>query len=214
MTSSWRARRGGPAAQLEPGDVAITAEGGADVRGGVVPGLPTVAQVAHLLLALLGQARRLPVQLRLLALQEARRRRAARRSASCRPGWRLSSGPTAAGTIRAVHERFVRLPARDDEAGGEGAGAGQSLSRRRGRRGGETGRCNPRRRRSRFSWPPASRRPGCGRSWPRFCLGWAVAARVMSAPHEPKNQKRCRPRLSRGLRDGASNLAPNRGSAG
>jgi hypothetical protein len=109
-------RRGGPAAQLEPGDVAITAEGGVDVRGGVVPGLPTVAQVAHLLLTLLGQAQTLPVQLRLLALQEvsptpscpALRELSARLAPFERPNRR--------DTIRAVHERFVQLPARDDEA--------------------------------------------------------------------------------------------------
>ena len=109
-------RRGGPAAQLEPGDVAITAEGGVDVRGGVVPGLPTVAQVAHLLLTLLGQAQTLPVQLRLLALQEVSP------TPSCPTLRELSARlapferPNRRDTIRAVHERFVQLPARDDEA--------------------------------------------------------------------------------------------------
>ena len=58
-----------PPAALEPGDVAITSGGGVDIRGGVA-GVPTVAQVAHLLLALLEGAQGLPVQLRLLALQE------------------------------------------------------------------------------------------------------------------------------------------------
>ncbi|MGE5200144.1 MAG: hypothetical protein ACM3H9_10925, partial [Rhodospirillaceae bacterium] len=63
-------RRGGRADDLDPGEVALTAEGAVKVSGGVMRGLPTVPQVAHLLLALLGLAQTLPVQLRLLALQE------------------------------------------------------------------------------------------------------------------------------------------------
>ena len=103
-----------PPAALEPGDVAITSEGGVDVRGGVA-GVPTVAQVAHLLLALLEGAQGLPVQLRLLALQEA----------SPAPGCatlrdlssRLSpfERPNRRQTIRDIYRRAAALPARDSE---------------------------------------------------------------------------------------------------
>jgi hypothetical protein len=111
-------RRGGPAAQMEPGDAANTAVGGVDVCGGVVPGLPTVAQVAQLLLTLLGQAQTL--QLRLLALQEVSP------TPSC-PTLREWSArlapferPNRRDTIRAVNERFGQLPARDEDAAAKG----------------------------------------------------------------------------------------------
>ncbi|MFO7691453.1 MAG: hypothetical protein R6V57_00050 [Vicinamibacterales bacterium] len=107
-------RGAGPRAVLEPGDVAITSEGGVDVRGGV-GGVPTVAQVAHLLLALIEGAHALPVQLRLLALQEV----------SPTPGCatlrdlagRLApfERPNRRQTIRDLYERVTALPARDVE---------------------------------------------------------------------------------------------------
>jgi len=106
-------RRSGPAPDLEPGDVAITAEGSVEVRGGIAPGLPTVTQVAHILLTLLGEAKTLPVQLRLLALQDlppaptdtTLREWSARLAAFERPGRQ--------SIIRAVYERFMETPARD-----------------------------------------------------------------------------------------------------
>jgi len=106
-------RGAGPAPDLEPGDVAITPEGGVEVRDRVAPGLPAVAQVAHLLLTLLGEAETLPVQLRLLALQEVSptpgsttlREWSARLATFERPGRQR--------TIREVYERFTRLPAHD-----------------------------------------------------------------------------------------------------
>jgi len=109
-------RRAGPAPGLEPGDVVITPEGGVEVRDGIGPGLPAVSQVAHILLTLLGEAETLPVQLRLLALQEVTptpgsttlREWSARLATFERPGRQR--------TIREVYERFTRLPARDAEA--------------------------------------------------------------------------------------------------
>lgn len=108
-------RREGLGGNLEPGDVAITPQGGVEVRGGIGQGLPAVASIAHLLLALLEEAQALPVQLRLLALeataplpaQATLREWSARLAAFERPGRQR--------IIREVHERFTQLPARDME---------------------------------------------------------------------------------------------------
>jgi hypothetical protein len=103
-------RRPAGETDLEPEDVAITHEGNVEVRAGAAQGVPPVARVAHLLLALLGEARTLPVQLRLLALQEVSptptgttlRDWSARLATFERPGRQR--------TIREVYERFMQLP--------------------------------------------------------------------------------------------------------
>jgi hypothetical protein len=107
-------RGAGPPAALEAGDVALTPDGGVDVRGGAA-GVPTVAQVAHLLLALLEGARGLPVQLRLLALQEVSP------APGCATLRDLSSRlapyerPNRRQTIRDIYQRVAALPAPDSE---------------------------------------------------------------------------------------------------
>ena len=64
------ARGAGSPAALELSDLFITSDGGVEVRGGGAQGVPTVPQVAHVLLALIAGTQALPVQVRLLALQE------------------------------------------------------------------------------------------------------------------------------------------------
>jgi hypothetical protein len=106
-------RRAGPAPDLEPGDVAITAEGRVEVRGGTAPGLPAVAQVAHMLLILLGEAKTLPVQLRLLALQDLSP--APTNTTLSEWSGRLAAfeRPERQRIIRGVYERCMETPARD-----------------------------------------------------------------------------------------------------
>ena len=107
--------RAGPAPELEPGNVAITPEGSVELGGAVAPGMPAVPQVAHILLALLGEAPTLPVQLRLLALQDLAptpgnttlREWSARLASFERPGRQR--------IIRDVYERFMQTPSRAAE---------------------------------------------------------------------------------------------------
>lgn len=107
--------RAGRPVELALGDIAITPEGGVDVRGGERPPLPTVPQAAELLLSLLGAAQTVPVQLRLLALEEVSPTTTAtsllelttRLAAFERPGRR--------DIIRDVYTRFTQLPARESE---------------------------------------------------------------------------------------------------
>lgn len=100
---------------LEAEDVAITPEGGIELRKGTPPGLPPVPQAARILLTLLGEAESLPVQLRLLALQEVSP------TPSCKSVLELSTRlalferPGRQTAIRDVYERFSRLPPRGTE---------------------------------------------------------------------------------------------------
>ena len=107
------ARGAGSPAALELSDLFITSDGGVEVRGGGAKGVPTVPQVAHVLLALIAGTQALPVQVRLLALQEV----------SPTPGCatlrefsdRLApfERPNRRHAIRDVYERFTQAPARD-----------------------------------------------------------------------------------------------------
>jgi hypothetical protein len=108
----------GPAdlsSSLEAGDVAITPDGGIELRRDQPPGLPPVPQAARILLTLLGEAQTLPVQLRLLALQEVSP------SPSCQTLLELSTRlanferPGRQAIIREVYRRFSQLPVRDAE---------------------------------------------------------------------------------------------------
>jgi len=107
-------RGSGPPAVLDPGDVAITSSGGVDLRGGAA-GVPTAAQVAHLLLALIEGAQGLPVQLRLLALQEVSP------TPGCATLRDLSSRlapferPNRRQTIRDIYQRGAAMPAVESE---------------------------------------------------------------------------------------------------
>lgn len=109
------ARRTGAAAGLEPRDVTITAAGGVDVRSGAATGLPAVADVAHILLTLLGEAQTLPVQLRLLALQEVSPTRRDTTLAAWSGTLAAFERPGRQRTIQDVYERFMQLPARDGD---------------------------------------------------------------------------------------------------
>jgi hypothetical protein len=108
-------RRGGPPAEFELEDVAITADGNVEIRGAALQGLPTVPQVGHILLTLLGEAQTLPVPLRLLALQEVSP------TPHCSTVGELSNQlgvferPNRQATIREVFERYMALPARPVE---------------------------------------------------------------------------------------------------
>lgn len=105
-----RAVEGGGA--LTPADVTITPTGGVEVSEDTGQGLPAVAEVARVLLALLEDAESLPVQLRLLALEEV--------SPSPAPltlrEWSSQLGaferPGRQRAIRDVYERFALLRAR------------------------------------------------------------------------------------------------------
>ena len=103
-------RRPGAETGLEPDDVAITHEGHVEVRSAMAQGLPPACRVAHLLLALLGEAETLPVQLRLLALQEV----APTPSGTTLREWSASleafERPGRQRTIRDVYERFMLTP--------------------------------------------------------------------------------------------------------
>lgn len=109
-------RQAGQRAALEFEDIALTPEGGVEVRGVTTRGVPTVPQVAHVLLALLGEAQTPPVQLRLLALQEvsatAGRTTLADFSSQLAPFER----PGRRNTIRELWERCTRAPAREVDA--------------------------------------------------------------------------------------------------
>jgi hypothetical protein len=104
-------RQAGQLAGLDLENVVITADGGAEVRGVSPQGLPTVPQVAHVLLTLLGESQTLPVQLRLLALQEASP------APGCATLRELSERlapferPNRRKAIREVYERSVSRPA-------------------------------------------------------------------------------------------------------
>ena len=96
---------------LTPADVTITPTGGVEVSGDAGQGLPPVAEVARVLLALLEDAESLPVQLRLLALEEVSpapvpltlREWSSQLGAFERPGRQRA--------IRDVYERFALLQA-------------------------------------------------------------------------------------------------------
>ncbi len=102
-------RVGGGDRALEPADVTMTPAGGVEVSGDTAQGLPAVAEVARLLLALLEEAESQPVQLRLLALEAVSpsptgltlREWSARLHAFERPGRQRA--------IRDVYERFAQL---------------------------------------------------------------------------------------------------------
>jgi hypothetical protein len=108
-----RAVEGGGA--LTPADVTITPTGGVEVSEDTGQELPPVAEVARVLLALLEDAESLPVQLRLLALEEV--------SPSAAPltlrEWSSQLGaferPGRQRAIRDVYERFALLRARGTE---------------------------------------------------------------------------------------------------
>jgi hypothetical protein len=78
-------------------------------------GLPTVPQVAHLLLALLGLAQTLPVQLRLLALQEVSPTPGSQTLREFSARLAAFERPNRHDAIRDVYERFLQLPARGPE---------------------------------------------------------------------------------------------------
>ena len=110
-----QSRRGGPPAEFEPEDVAITAEGGVEVRGGASHGLPTVPQVGHVLLTLLGEAQTLPVQLRLLALQEVSPTPRCSTVGEFSNQLNVFERPNRQATIREVFQRYMSLPVRPIE---------------------------------------------------------------------------------------------------
>lgn len=124
-------RRDGSDGDLEPSDVVITPQGAVEIRGAIHRALPSVASVAHLLLALLEEAQALPVQLRLLALEATApsptpatlREWSARLATFERPGRQR--------TIQAVHARSTQLPARDREPPAESSVQMAAASARR-----------------------------------------------------------------------------------
>jgi hypothetical protein len=124
-------RGDGSDGDLEPGDVVITPQGTVEFRDERRRALPSVAGVAHLLLALLEEAQGLPVQLRLLALEAT----APSQASSSLGEWsaRLAAfeRPGRTRTIREVHDRFTRMPAQASEPRAQApARAGAALARR------------------------------------------------------------------------------------
>jgi hypothetical protein len=109
-------RLGGQAADLELEDVAITSGGTVEVSGSASQGLPTVPQAGHILLALLGEAQTLPVQLRLLALQEVSPTPRCSTIREFSTQLAMFERPNRQTTIREVYQRFQALPAVPVEA--------------------------------------------------------------------------------------------------
>ncbi len=102
-----------PPASLELSDVLITSDGGVEVRGSAAQRAPTVAQAAHVLLALIEGTQALPVQLRLLALQEVSPTPACSTLREFSARLAPFERPNRRATIKEVHGRFAQLPARD-----------------------------------------------------------------------------------------------------
>ena len=103
-------RRSGPPAEFEPEDVAITAEGSVEVRGGASHAMPTVPQAGHILLTLLGAAQTVPVQLRLLALQEVSPTPRCTTLGEFSAQLAVYERPNRQTAIREVYQRFMALP--------------------------------------------------------------------------------------------------------
>ena len=109
-------RKSAPPEEFEPADVAITAEGSVEVSGGASHGLPAVPQVGHVLLTLLGEAQTLPVQLRLLALQEVSPTPRCSTLIEFSTQLAVFERPNRQATIREVYQRFLAMPARPADA--------------------------------------------------------------------------------------------------
>ena len=109
------ARGAGPPAALEPGDIVITAEGGVQIRGRGAQDVPTVPQVAHILLALVEGTQALPVQLRLFALQEVSPTPACATLREFSERLVPFERPNRRNTIRDVYQRFTQLQVREFE---------------------------------------------------------------------------------------------------
>jgi hypothetical protein len=109
-------RLGGQPSDLEPDDVAITSVGSVEVSGGSAQGLPTVSQLGHILLTLLGEAQTLPVQLRLLALQEVSPTPRCSTVREFSTQLAVFERPNRQMTIREVYQRFMAMPAVPVEA--------------------------------------------------------------------------------------------------
>lgn len=100
---------------LEAGDVAITPEGDIELHRDVPPGLPPVPQAARILLTLLGEAQALPVQLRLLVLQELSPAPACPTILEFSTELARFERPGRHAAIRDVYARFSQLPPREAE---------------------------------------------------------------------------------------------------
>jgi hypothetical protein len=103
-------RRSAPAAEFEPENAAITAEGSVETHGHGAHALPSVAQVAHILLSLLGGVQTIPVQLRLFALQEVSPTPRCSTLGEYSRQLAVFERPNRQTTIREVYQRFMALP--------------------------------------------------------------------------------------------------------
>lgn len=103
-------RRGAPAPDFEPENVAITAEGSVETHGVGAHALPSVPQVAHILLSLLGGVQTIPVQLRLFALQEVSPTPRCSTLGEYSRQLAVFERPNRQTTIREVYQRFMALP--------------------------------------------------------------------------------------------------------
>jgi len=96
-------------------EIAITPEGGIELRGDGPAGQAPVPRTARVLLTLLAEAQTLPVQLRLLALQEVSPAPSCPSLREFSTRLELFERPGRSTVVRSVYERFQKLPALEAE---------------------------------------------------------------------------------------------------
>jgi len=96
-------------------EIAITPEGGIELRGDGPAGQAPVSQASRILLTLLAEAQTLPVQLRLIALQEVSPAPSCKSLQEFSTRLELFERPGRRNVVRSVYERFQKLPALEAE---------------------------------------------------------------------------------------------------
>jgi len=99
----------------ELAEIAITPEGGIELHGDGPPMEAPVPRASRVLLTLLAEAQTLPVQLRLLALQEASPAPSCKSLQEFSTRLELFERPGRRNVVRSVYERFQKLPALEAE---------------------------------------------------------------------------------------------------
>ena len=101
-------------------EIAITPEGGIELRGDGPAGQGPVPRTARVLLTLLAEAQTLPVQLRLLALQEVSPTPSCKSLQEFSTRLELFERPGRTAIVRSVYDRFQKLPALEAELAEDG----------------------------------------------------------------------------------------------
>jgi hypothetical protein len=101
-------------------EIAITPEGGIELLGDGPEGQAPVPRAGRVLLTLLAEAQTLPVQLRLLALQEVSPAPSCKSLQEFSTRLELFERPGRTAVVRSVYDRFQKLPALDAELAEDG----------------------------------------------------------------------------------------------